>query len=229
MSQTHDKRFPGESEEYRAARDNLLQKEQALRETVEEVAALRRALPPGGPLREDYQFDEVDLADGSTRSIRFSDLFGDKDDLIAYSYMYGPDWSSPCPSCTSVIDGIDVSSRHVRQQAELVVIAKATPQQLLDIARERGWRDVRLLSSIDNDYTRDYQSQPGEDTRSLMPVMNVFRRDGGDIRHFWASELLWTPIPGGHPRHVDAVWPVWNLLDLTRSGRHPEMQPQLNY
>ena len=229
IGNTHEKRFPGESEDYRAARDALLAKEQELREAMEAVAEMRRALPSGGSLNEDYEFEEIDLNDGSTSVVRFSELFGDKNDLLIYSYMYGPDWESACPSCTSVIDGIDAMSRHVRQQVEIVVVGKATPAQLFEIAKERSWSDVRLLSSQKNEYARDYNAQPGEDTSSLLPVMNSFHRDGDDIRHFWATETLWTPMPGGHPRHVDIVWPLWGLLDMTRAGRHPEMGPQLRY
>ncbi len=225
----HNKRLPNESAEYRSARDKLLAEEHVLREQVERVATLRRQLPVGGEIKEDYEFEELDLADGSSRGVRLSELFGDKSDLLAYSYMYGPEWEDPCPSCTSFIDGIDAVSRHVRQQAELVVIGKAMPAQLHDIARERGWSDLRLLSCEKNDYARDYNAQPGDTSESLMPLMNAFQKDGDKIQHFWASELLWTPMQGGHPRHIDIAWPLWGLLDMTRSGRHPQMGPQLRY
>lgn len=225
----HDKRIANESPRYRSARNELLAEEKALREQIERVAALRRQLPSGGELKEDYEFQEIDLSDGGASPIRFSALFGDKTDLLVYSYMYGPEWENPCPSCTSFIDCIDAVSRHVRQQAELVVIGKATPGQLYDIARERGWRDLRLLSSERNDYARDYNAQPGETSESLMPLMNVFQKRGGRIYHFWASELLWMPMEGGHPRHIDIAWPLWGLLDMTRSGRHPAKGPQLRY
>lgn len=228
-SSLHDKRLPNESQDYRSARDKLLAEENALREQIERVAALRRQLPVGGEIKEDYEFEEIDLADGSSHSIRFSELFGDKSDLLAYSYMFGPDWDDPCPSCTSLIDGIDAVSRHVRQQAELVVIGKATAAQLYDMAKERGWTDLRLLSGEKNNYARDYNAQPGESSESLLPLMNAFQKDDSGIYHFWASELLWTPMEGGHPRHVDIAWPLWGLLDMTRSGRHPQMGPQLRY
>lgn len=228
-NELHDRFLPGESDEYRAARNDLLRKEQALRQQVEDVAAARRALPPGGPLKEDYEFEELDLEGGSTSTVKFSELFGDKDDLLVYSYMYGPDWNDPCPSCTSFIDGADVNSRHVRRQVELVVTAMATPEQLFDIARERGWSDVRLLSGSNNSYARDYHAQPGESTESLLPIMNAFQRNDGEIRHFWATELFWVPMAGKHPRHVDMAWPLWNLLDMTRSGRDPDTGPQLRY
>jgi len=228
-SSTHDKRFPNESDDYRAARNALLAAEQELRANIEAVAQLRRQLPAGGLISEDYEFEELDLADGSSRPVRLSELFGDKTDLIAYSYMYGPDWERPCPSCTSVIDGIEANSRHIRQEAELVVIGKAPPEKLYDMARERRWRDLRLLSSWNNSYTRDYLSQPGDSTESLIPLMNVFQKSGGEVRHFWGSELFFTPLPDGHPRHIDVVWPLWGLLDLTRSGRGDSGIPKLEY
>ncbi|MFQ6006966.1 MAG: DUF899 family protein [Woeseia sp.] len=224
----HDKHLPDESPEYRSARNELLAEEQALRKQLERVAALRRDLPPGGELKEDYEFEEIDLSDGQTRRMRISELFGDKTDLLVYSYMYGPDWGASCPSCTSVIDAINAASRHVRQQVELAVVGTATPAQLYEIAGKREWRDLRLLSCQHNDYAQDYLAQPG-DTQSLMPVMNAFEKKGDRIHHFWSSELLWTPMGGKHPRHVDIIWPVWGLLDMTRSGRHPDKTPQLRY
>ncbi len=81
-----DVRFPSESSEYRAARDVLTQAETELTRRIEEVAALRRSLPPGGILREDYVFAEgpADIAaDEPTRQVRLSELFGGHDTLFA--------------------------------------------------------------------------------------------------------------------------------------------------
>jgi predicted dithiol-disulfide oxidoreductase (DUF899 family) len=62
-----------------------------------------------------------------------------------------------------------------------------------------------------------------------MPIMNVFRRTGGEIRHVWASELAWAPRDNGQdPRHIDIMWPLWNVLDLTPAGRG-EFRPKLSY
>ena len=75
-SPLHEMRFPGESADYRAARDRLLHEEAALRRHIEEVAALRRSLPLGGPVAEDYVFEEgaADLDDATTvRKVRLSD------------------------------------------------------------------------------------------------------------------------------------------------------------
>ena len=52
------------------------------------------------------------------------------------------------------------------------------------------------------------------------PVLNVFTRDGDGFRHRWATELMFAPRDEGEePRHVDLIWPIWNVLDMTPGGR----------
>jgi predicted dithiol-disulfide oxidoreductase (DUF899 family) len=61
-------------------------------------------------------------------------------------------------------------------------------------------------------------------------MLNVFRRDGGAIRHFWASELMFAPPePGQDPRHADTIDPLWNLFDFAPEGRGTDWDPQLRY
>ena len=83
--------FPGESAEYRAARDRLLEQEIELRRAMEAVAAARRALPPGGVVPEDYVFQAAG-ADGAAADVRLSQLFAPgKDSLVIYSFMFPRD------------------------------------------------------------------------------------------------------------------------------------------
>ena len=104
-----ERRCPNESAEYREARNALLDEEAALVEKVKSLAAKRRSLPLGGQLKEDYVFEWAN--DGKVGStVTFSELFGDKTTLLLYSFMYGPAWDNPCPSCTSLVDGFDRSS-----------------------------------------------------------------------------------------------------------------------
>src|SRR6202046_5400570 len=91
--------YPNESAEYRAARNALLDEEIALRAQIEAVAARRRALPPGGALPRDYVFERIG-ANCMPEKVKLSDLFGDHDTLILYSFMYGPERKLPCPGCT---------------------------------------------------------------------------------------------------------------------------------
>jgi predicted dithiol-disulfide oxidoreductase (DUF899 family) len=99
-------RYPNESKEYRAARAALLKDEQELVDKVKSVAEKRRKLPLGGELKEDYEFQWAN--DGKVgKSVKFFELFADKNTLLLYSWMFGPSWDKPCPSCTSLMDGFD--------------------------------------------------------------------------------------------------------------------------
>jgi len=218
----HDKRFPNESMKYRMARDTLLRMESELRRQVERVAALRRKLPAGGAVSQDYVFDE-----GGTR-VRLSELFGDKDTLVAYSFMYGPKMERPCPSCTSILDSLDGAVPHVSQRAALVAIAKSPSERIRAFAHERGWRNLRLLSSAGNSYNADYHGEGADG--SQWPTLNVFTRKGGEVRHTYCSELLFTPAEKGQDhRHVDMMWPLWNVFDYTPGGRGATWRPKLAY
>ncbi|MBT4906486.1 MAG: DUF899 family protein [Rhodospirillaceae bacterium] len=221
MAHLHDDRFPNETDDYRAARDTLLTAEMELRAKVEEVAALRRALPLGGALKEDYLLSEgpADLStDDAEVQTRFSTLFAPgKDTLIVYSFMY-PEGGNPCPACTSLIDGLDGLAPHVTDRVNFAVFAKTPINVFRDWARARGWRNVRLLSTNATSYNSDYVTE--RDGESQIPIINVFRRTPDGIFHSWGSELFYAPAAEGqHPRHADMIWPVWNLLDMTPEGR----------
>lgn len=224
VKSVHDKRFPNESAEYRHARDELLAAEAALRRQVEAVAALRRALPPGGAVPQDYVFEEGEDA----HKVRLSELFGDKDTLVAYSFMYGPAMERACPSCTAMADSLDGAAEHVGQRAALVLIARSPIARFRAFAEERGWQRLRLLSSASNSYHADYHGESPEGRQK--PILNVFHRDGGVIRHAYATELLFAPSePGQDARHIDMIWPLWNVLDFTPEGRGSDFYPRLSY
>jgi predicted dithiol-disulfide oxidoreductase (DUF899 family) len=227
----HEERFPGEGKAYRAARNNLLKAEMELRKKMEAVAALRRKLPLGGPVPEDYEFEEgaADIDDTETVGrVKMSELFQKDASLAVYSYMYGPAMAKACPMCTSILDGLNATMPHAGQRINVVVVAKSPIQRIRAIARERGWRNLRLLSSAGNSYNRDYH---GEDAKgSQSPALNVFARKDGRIHHTWCSELMFVPSePRQDPRHVDAMWPLWNLFDFTPEGRGTDWRPKLAY
>lgn len=229
MGKFHDRTLPGESAEYRAARDELLAAEMELRQHVEDVAQLRRKLPLGGEVREDYEFEEVRLDTDTPVRVRLSELFDDdKDSLIVYGFMYGPDWNKPCPNCTSITDGSNGIAPHVRAKTNFVTIAKAPAEKLKALVKARGWKNTRFLSSANNSFNEDYYAQYEGKFGEHHPMVNVFTRRDGRIHHFWTSELFFVPMDGGHPRHADLIWPLWNFLDLTPEGRE-DFLPQLMY
>lgn len=237
--------FPGESGQYRAARQRLLDEEVELRRAMERVARARRDLPRGGVVPDDYVFHAAG-ADGRPTDVRLSELFAPgKDSLVLYNFMFPrhpgderakaptgetsklPLEEQPCPSCTAFLDQLDGAADHVGQRLNFAIVAKTPLDRLLTFGRERGWRRLRLLSSAANTYNRDYNAEIADG--SQQPMMNVFHRDGDEIRHTWGSEVLYEPTdPGQDPRHMGTLEPLWNLFDLTRDGR-PTWDEQLGY
>jgi predicted dithiol-disulfide oxidoreductase (DUF899 family) len=216
--------FPGESTQYREARDRLLQAEAELRRQTEAVAAMRRELPAGGVVPQDYVFD------GAGGEVRFSELFGDHDTLVVYSFMFprALDDDSPCPACSSILESLDGAARHLGQVVALAVVAKAPLPRIREYADHRGWRHLRLLSSAANEYNRDYNAEGSDGSQA--PILNVFSRRDDEIRHFWGSELMSAPTDDGQePRHVDFMWPIWNVLDATPEGRGTTWSLQREY
>lgn len=228
----HDRRFPGESQEYRQARNRLLEAEVELRRHVEQVAQLRRELPRGGKLLTDYVFDEggEELSDTTTiKQTKFSELFaGGKNSLVIYCYMFPPGAESPCPMCTSFLDSLDGAAQHLRQRVNLAVVAKASIGELRDLARSRSWTHHRLLSSLNNDFNQDYLSQRSIDDQ--MPLLHVFERGPAGIFHMCSTEMVYLPAdPGQNQRHIDMMWPLWNVLDMVREGRGSDWFPSVSY
>jgi predicted dithiol-disulfide oxidoreductase (DUF899 family) len=225
-------RFPGESADYRAARDELLAAERGLRRQVEQVAELRRKLPLGGELPEDYAFEEgaADLADATTvASVRLSDLFRSGIDTLAlYNFMYGPAMQQACPMCTSFLDSLNGTAPHAAQRLNLAVVAKSPIGRIRDFARGRGWHNLRLLSSARNTYNRDYHGETADGGQ--LPVLSLFARRDGKIYHSYSTEMAFAPPePAQNQRHIDMMWPLWNLLDLTPEGRGADWYPRLSY
>ena len=233
----HHLNITGESAEYRAARNKLLTEEMALRRQTESVAALRRALPAGGIVAQDYVFG------GDDGPLKLSELFNPgKDTLAIYSFMYGPERELPCTGCTHFLDGLEGMVQHISQRINLAVVAKSPMPRLLALARARSWRTLPLLSTKGNTYDRDYfgdssslptavrKQQKFKDGEEWdMPMLNVFHRHGQVISHFWGSEMLYVPAePGQEYRHNDTLDSLWNMLDLTPEGRG-DFQPQLAY
>lgn len=238
--------FPGESPEYRVARNRLLAQEVELRRVIESVAAARRQLPPGGPVPTDYVFQCAGPV-GTPTDVKLSELFAPgKESLVLYSFMFprDPGDQSPgpatgqtaelplaegrCPSCTALIDQFHGAADHASQLVNLAIVAKAPLPPVLAFAAERRWSRLRFLSSATNTYNRDYHAETPDGIQR--PMLTVFYRYGDGIRHFWSSEMFDTPPdPGQEPRHVGTLEPLWNLLELTPEGRPKDWHEQINY
>lgn len=229
MGHYHDKHFPNESDAYRAARDKLLAAEIDLRRQSTAVTALRRSLPVGGIANQDYLFDEAGGEPGMVKKTRLSEMFADgKDSLVLYSFMFAPGDTAPCPACTSLLDSLDGGARHIMDRINLAVVAKAPVASIQAWAAQRGWRNLRLLSSGATRYNADYFGETPDGAQ--LPNINVFQKIGAHIHHTYSTEILFAPTEEAqHPRHADAIWPLWNMFDLTPTGRGTDWGPKIAY
>lgn len=212
-------RYPNETIEYRQARDALAMEEQALIRRVKAIAEQRRNLPLGGRLKENYAFAWA-TNERLGEPVSFHELFRDKDSLLLYSFMFGPSWDNPCPSCTSIVDGFDRMAYQVGKDAAFVVVGKAPAAAINEWATKRDWKQIDLVSGYESTYQADYGCQGDTDERQHAK-MNVFKRIDGEIFHFWGSE-----IP---TNDIDMVWPYWNLMDLTPAGRPNRPNPPQDF
>jgi predicted dithiol-disulfide oxidoreductase (DUF899 family) len=215
--------YPNEPAGYRAEREILLAEEIELRRHIARVAEMRRALPIGGEVPQDYEFE----AEGGRR-LRLSEMFGDKPTLITYFWMYGPQRERPCPMCTNLLGGLEGNAKDIEQKAALAIIALSPVARQLDFALERGWKHLRFYSAAGNDFARDYRglTADGIDTAAL----NVFVKRDGRVFHFWGGEMDGsTADPGQDPRGAPDIAPLWNFLDMTPEGREPDWYPKLDY
>lgn len=213
-------RFPNESQTYREARNALLADEIELRRQIERVAAKRRQLPPGGAVTTDYRFV------GEAGQASLSDLFGEKDTLVVYSYMFGPQRKNPCPMCTSLMTSLDGKQQDFEQNIALVMVARSPIERLIEEKKALGWKQLKIYSDASGAYSRDYVSAEDGD----VPGYTVFTRRDGTIRHFWSEEIgAGMADPGQDPRGAPDIDPLWTILDTTPNGRARNWYPKLKY
>ncbi len=213
--------FPNESAEYRRARTALLAEEIELRRHIERVAEMRRALPLGGEVKN-YSFV------GENGPTDLAAMFGDKQSLVIYTYMYGPQRERPCPMCTSLLSAWDGEALDIMQNVALAVTARSPIERLTSIKKERGWRALKLYADPSGEFSSDYlavSSNGGDDAG-----LHVFTKRDGTIRHFWSGEMdFGTADPGQDPRGAPDLMPLWTVLDCTPEGRAPKWYPKLDY
>ncbi len=221
LAATNTVSHPGETPEYRAARQALLVEEIELRRMKERVAQQRRELPSGGEVPEDFTFIG---ADG--RQTTLSEMFGEHDTLVIYSYMFGSDRDSPCPMCTSWMASLSNKVADVQQRVALAFTARAPIDRLVAAAKERGWTDMPVFSDPSGNYTRAYVNAEDNDDAGY----NVFTRRDGVVRHFWAEEIGMNMNDPGQDARGAIEWDaLWNLLDTTPGGRGTDWYPSLTY
>jgi predicted dithiol-disulfide oxidoreductase (DUF899 family) len=209
-----------ESPEYLRKREELRLAEVELMRHRERVADLRRNLPEGAAT-QDYQFEEgprdLSAGDAPARTVRLSELFTKPNrSLVIYHFMFGKKQTTPCPMCTSWIDGANGVAHHLAQNLDFAIVAAADLATLRTYARERDWNRLRLLSAGNSTFKYDLGSENREGGQDS--AISVFTRDAdGTPRHFYTAHP-WM-APDIQERGIDLLAPIWHFLDLTPQGR----------
>ena len=213
--------WDGENAAYREARTSLLAEEIELRRQIQRVAEHRRALP-AGPVAKDYRF-----LDEQGNEIGLVDLFGRHDTLFTYFWMYGPQRARPCPMCTSFVGSLDVPAPDIEQRLAIAIVGRSPVARQLAFARERGWTNLKFYQTVGEEFGRDVQAVTDDGEGAAVVV---WRRDGDEVRLFWAAEGGGeTADPGFDPHLAPDPTPLWNILDWTPEGRGTDWYPSLEY
>ncbi len=225
LAQHREPRFAGESDAYAKARQTLIAAEIEARRTLGRLAKQVQALPAGPAIEGDYVFHDTN---GS--ALKLGDLFGEHDTLVLYHWMYGPERERPCPMCTNLLGPLAANAADIRQRTALAVVGRSTVERQTAFARERGWSDAMPLYQAQGDAFSLAIGALDPDSGSEMPALLVLKKDGDAVRLHWMGEITMEMAdPGQDPRGAVDLAPLWNVLDLTPTGRAPDWYPKLAY
>jgi predicted dithiol-disulfide oxidoreductase (DUF899 family) len=150
-------------EEWQVARDELIAREKEHTRRADELARQRRELP-WVAMEKEYRFD----ADDGQRSL--AELFDGRSQLLVYHFMYGPTYEAGCPTCSSMVDGLDGLLPHLHaRDVTLALVSRAPMERLRAYKQRMGW-SIPWVSSANNDFSFDVgASLPLEQVRENMP------------------------------------------------------------
>jgi predicted dithiol-disulfide oxidoreductase (DUF899 family) len=205
--------------EWIASRRELLRKEKEFTKLRDELSRQRRELP-WEKVEKEYVFE------GPNGKVTLADLFGGKSQLIVYHFMFGPEWTEGCPSCSFLADHFDGTLVHLaNRDVTLAVVSRAPSTQIETFKKRMGWQFC-WVSSSGNDFNWDYHVSftkeemengkvnynydlvefPSEEG----PGFSVFyKNDAGEIFHTYSA----------FARGGDLLIGTYNFLDLAPKGR----------
>jgi predicted dithiol-disulfide oxidoreductase (DUF899 family) len=231
----------GTREEWLAARLELLEAEKELTRRSDELALRRQALP-WVRIDKAYRFETEEGA------ASLADLFTGRSQLLVYHFMFGPDYTAGCPSCSSIADGFDGSAVHLaNHDVTLGAVSRAPIAKLQAFKRRMGW-SFPWASSFGSDFNSDFGVRVTEAQQRENSVDYNFRREApwpltgdGPVAQIAASTgtdaaTYTRERPGmsafvfedgvvyhaysAYARGLDGLWGMYQWLDRAPRGRN---------
>ena len=231
----------GTREEWLAARLELLEGEKALTRHSDELAQRRQELP-WVRIDKDYRFEN----DDGTASL--ADLFRGRSQLLIYHFMFGPDYTAGCPSCSAIADGFDGSVIHLaNHDVAFYAVSRAPLAKLRAYQQRMGWT-FPWASSFDSDFNYDFhvthtneewQSgavdynfrstdfRPAEESPGLAEWASsvgtdfaAYRQEGPGMSAFVLEDGLVYHTYSAYERGIDGLWGMYQWLDRAPLGRN---------
>ena len=226
-----------------AARLELLQAEKELTRRSDELARQRQTLP-WVPVDKEYRFQTED------GPASLADLFGGRSQLLAYHFMFGPDFTAGCPSCSAIADGFNGSGAPLQNHdVAFVAVSRAPADKLTAYKRRMGW-SFPWASSLDSDFNYDFNTSFTEEQMRGVVEYNFADRDmsfvetlgpdstaaqfgasaGVDVKTFLreAPGMSAFAMQDGivhhtystYARGLDGLWGMYQWLDRAPLGRN---------
>lgn len=165
------KHITGTRKEWLAARLELLEAEKELTRRSDELARRRQELPWVW-IDKEYRF-ETDEGSAS-----LADLFRGRSQLLVYHFMFGPDYTAGCPSCSAIADGFDGFAVHLASHdVTLSAVSGAPLAKLQAYKRRMGWT-FPWASSLGSDFHFDFNVQFTEEQQRKGGIEYNYRREG---------------------------------------------------
>jgi predicted dithiol-disulfide oxidoreductase (DUF899 family) len=209
-------------DEWLKASRSFLEKEKSFTKEREELSSERQKLP-WLKIDKDYIFR------GETGDVSLSELFADRSQLIIYHFMFAPEWSQGCPSCSFVADHYNPAVIHLaNHDVSLVTVSRAPLEKIKAFKKRMEW-DFPWVSSMDNSFNRDFRvSFTEKETKSGLKLYNhatspinisdapgisvFYKDDEGEIYLTYAT----------FSRGLDIFLNTYNFLDISPKGRNEE-------
>ncbi len=231
----------GTREEWMSARLALLDAEKELTRRGDELARLRGDLP-WVRVEEEYRFQ----TDEGTASL--AELFNGRNQLLVYHFMFGPDFTAGCPSCSAIADGFSGSVVHLaNHDVAFTAVSRAPLAKLQDYKRRMGW-SFPWASSFESDFNYDFHVshseqewrsgavdynfraadfRPSEQSPGLIEIASgagtdpmTFRKEGPGMSAFALQEGVVFHTYSSFGRGLDALWGMYAWLDRAPLGRN---------